>query len=107
MSDSECAGAGKCHGSMRWCDICGNGPHVCDTRLRGERCDSHPVPPSTGIIRLAKTEAERKIAEGERLLREGRAELEEAIAAERARWAYAEQIAQAEHALFGLAGHRR
>lgn len=33
-----CEGAGRCHGSMVWCQACGDVKHVCDAP---ERCDRH------------------------------------------------------------------
>jgi hypothetical protein len=96
----ECAGAGNCHGCLRWCSFCGDVAHVCDTRLRGERCDEHPVPPSAATLRRERAEAERTIREGERMVREGRAALREVVDREYARRAYAEQLAKEERRMF-------
>lgn len=38
---SECEGAGRCHGTQRWCDECGDVSRTCDTA----DCDAHPLFP--------------------------------------------------------------
>jgi hypothetical protein len=32
LKDEECAGAGRCHGCMCWCDVCGDVGDVCHAR---------------------------------------------------------------------------
>lgn len=73
--ESECTGADKCHGCLNWCSTCGDVGHVCDMRLRGERCDSHPVPPHWGSLRTSRSQAERTIHAGKGLIREGESAL--------------------------------
>lgn len=100
LSDDECTGAGKCHGCLRWCRICGDVAHTCDARLRGERCAEHPVPPEAVTIRYARRAAEDKIATGRRLQRDGAAELADVIDAENARRAYDRQMREQEEREF-------
>lgn len=33
----DCPGEGKCHGCLKWCDLCGDVAYVCDS----PECDSH------------------------------------------------------------------
>lgn len=99
MIDSGCQGPGKCHGPQKWCDTCGDVDQTCDARLRGERCDAHPVPPTGAIIRAAILASQRKMAEGHRLVSEAAAELEEAHEEEGARRAYDLQLAAYERAV--------
>jgi hypothetical protein len=94
--DPECPGADKCHGCLKWCDLCGDVAHVCDTRLRGEVCAEHPVPETASIIRTARAAAERKIADGIRMQREGEEDLREVVAASGARRIYESQRAEVE-----------
>lgn len=98
----ECPGPGKCHGPRVWCDNCGDVRHICDARLRDERCDAHPIPPTPSEIAARRKAAEAKLAEGRRLIREGEAELAEAYEDARARKAYGEQMGALERELFGL-----
>lgn len=95
-AEPECAGTGKCHGCLKWCSTCGDVAHICDTRLRGERCDEHPVPTAAIIVRFARRAAEEKIARGREMLREGERELAEVVDAENARRAYDRQMVEAE-----------
>jgi hypothetical protein len=104
--DDECTGAGNCHGCVRWCSRCGDVAHVCDMRLRGERCDEHPVPPSVAELRLARRDAERRIYEGERLTRDARAAIEEVAEGERARREYSAQVEEQERRMFERSGGR-
>ena len=39
--DDACEGQGKCHGSLKWCDECGDVGDMCDADAGG--CDCHPV----------------------------------------------------------------
>ena len=94
--DAECAGAGKCHGCLKWCDTCGDVDTVCDARLRGERCDEHPVPPPWHVIRAAIAAAEKRMRDAARELHAGEAELEEAHEEERKRRAYDAQLREQE-----------
>lgn len=45
--EAGCEGAGKCHGSMQWCDYCGDVSNVCD----GPPCDAHPNARAPGAAR--------------------------------------------------------
>lgn len=101
--DDECTGEGKCHGCLKWCSKCGDVAHACDARLRGERCDEHPVPPSVATLMAARRSAERMICEGRRMEREGEAALQEVLDGERARRAYGRQLADLERQMFGVA----
>jgi hypothetical protein len=38
-NDPDCPGAGKCHGCMCWCDVCGDVDTTCDS-VQGE-CSRH------------------------------------------------------------------
>jgi hypothetical protein len=98
----ECPGPGKCHGPRVWCDNCGNVGHICDTRLRDERCDAHPVPPTPGEIAARRKAAEAKLAEGRRIIAEGEAELMQVREDARARQAYGEQLDALKRELFCL-----
>ena len=102
--DDECTGQGKCHGCLSWCSICGDVAHVCDGRLRGERCDAHPVPPTWPELRAERSAAEKLIADGEAMVREGRRELERVVDRERARRAFAAQEAAEEARFWGSIG---
>ena len=96
----ECPGPRGCHGCMKWCSRCGDVTHVCDTRLRGERCDEHPVPPAASVLRQTRASAERMIVEGKRLQREGAAALSEVEDGEKARDAFARQVNEEERRMF-------
>lgn len=85
---SECAEKGLCHGPLKWCDACGDVKHVCDFRLRGERCDEHPVPPTARENLKARRAAEKMIRDAAEMQREGLALLNAATDSERARTAY-------------------
>lgn len=37
LDESDCPGAGRCHGCLAWCDRCGDVSKVCDAT----RCDKH------------------------------------------------------------------
>lgn len=104
MSDPiECPGAGKCHGCLKWCNECGDiVTHVCDARLRGERCDQHPVPPPSNVIRSARKAAEAMIDKGREMERDGQVALREAVAAEGARRVYDRQMAGEERKAFAV-----
>jgi hypothetical protein len=73
--EDECPGVGLCHGCLRWCSYCGDVAHICDARLRDERCTEHPVPPPAGLIRTALRASEVKIAKAKRDLADGKREL--------------------------------
>lgn len=97
MSDTdECTGAGNCHGCLKWCSVCGDVTHTCDMRLRGERCDEHPIPPKWPTLRAARKAAEREIDEAREKERSARARLEEVADAENARRAYDQQLEASE-----------
>lgn len=36
-NEPDCPGEGRCHGSMSWCDVCGDVSEVCDDHA----CDRH------------------------------------------------------------------
>jgi hypothetical protein len=95
-TSDECPGAGKCHGCLDWCSTCGEVRHVCDARLRGERCDQHPVPPTRRENLTAQREAEKMIREGHAAVREGMRLLNAATDREYARIAYDRQRAEQE-----------
>lgn len=57
----ECAGAGKCHGALKWCRECGDVAHTCDARLKGLPCDEHPVPPHWNELRASRATAEAEL----------------------------------------------
>lgn len=97
-----CPGPGKCHGPLVWCDNCGNVRHICDTRLRDERCDAHAAPPTPGEIAARRKAAEAKLAEGRRLIREAEADLADAYEDACARRTYGEQMGALERELLGL-----
>jgi hypothetical protein len=94
--DNECPGDGLCHGCLRWCSCCGDVSHVCDARLRGERCEAHPVPPSWSVLRTARAGAEKKRLYALRLDREALNEFQEVVDGENARRAYDRQVAEQE-----------
>ena len=96
VSDEECPGAGLCHGCLKWCDTCGDVDDVCDARLRGDRCDEHPVPPPWHVIRAAVAAAEKRMRDATRELHVGENELEEAREQERHRRAYDAQLFEQE-----------
>jgi hypothetical protein len=100
MSDGECAGEGNCHGCLKWCSSCGDVGHVCDTRLRGERCDEHPVPPRWETLRRARAAIEAQAAEAKRVLRQAEADLAEIQDQENARREYDRQMAEVERRMF-------
>lgn len=81
--EDECPGEGKCHGPMGWCDNCGDVKHICPERLRGERCDAHPVPPEWSEIRAARKATSLKFLEAQSLQHE--ASIEHQIAEDNAR----------------------
>ncbi len=85
MTEEECAGAGKCHGPLKWCSSCGDVAHVCDMRLRDETCTDHPIPPTSHELRRSRAAAEQEIVRGERMVRDGKAELAKVEESERAR----------------------
>ena len=99
----DCPGVDKCHGCLRWCSTCGDVAHVCDMRLRGERCDAHPVPPTWQVLRERRKKAERKRFDGQELIREAEAELSDIVDNEKARRAFAEQEAEIERKFWGAA----
>ncbi len=110
MSDDEipeCPGAGFCHGCLEFCSVCGDVRHVCDTRLRNERCDEHPVPPTRREILLTRRAAEKAIRDGARVRDAGLALLNAVADQEHARDAYNRQLnelrEQEERKAFGVA----
>lgn len=90
----ECPGAGKCHGCLKWCDECGDVAHVCDTRLRGDRCDEHPVPPDSLILRTTRRGAEKMIRDARQMLADGARDIEEVTEGEIARREYDRQMTE-------------
>lgn len=38
LEPADCAGAGRCHGTMSWCERCGDVRTTCDESV----CDAHP-----------------------------------------------------------------
>jgi hypothetical protein len=97
MSDEiECPGAGKCHGCLKWCNECGDVKHVCDARLRHDRCDSHPVPPESETLRFARAVAENMIRSGKQMIADGARDLDDVIEGESARHEYDRQVAEDE-----------
>ncbi len=105
--DDECPGAGKCHGCQSWCADCGDVKHVCDARLRFERCDQHPIPPEWGELKRRRKEAERRRYETLCVMREVLTELDEITDLENARRAYGEQRAEEEQRFWdGAIGQR-
>jgi predicted metal-binding transcription factor (methanogenesis marker protein 9) len=101
-SEPECTGQGKCHGCLKWCSTCGDVGHICDTRLRGELCSEHPVPLPANVIRVERRVAERMIAEGRRMVREGEEVLAKVVDWENARRAYVAQMAEEERRMFEI-----
>lgn len=99
--DDECPGKGQCHGCLKWCSVCGDVTHVCDSRLEGKRCDEHPVPPPMGELRKRREEAERRLRNAEAQARAARRDLEEIAEAEHARRIYLDQVAEDEQRIFG------
>jgi len=95
-TEPECPGVGKCHGCLKWCNTCGDVAHVCDVRLRDERCDAHPVPESPERLRLLRREAEQMIRAGKQMLADGERQLAEVIEEERASREYLRQMAEVE-----------
>lgn len=98
----ECPGKGLCHGCLNWCAECGEVGDVCDARLRGDRCDQHPVPPPWRMLRSDRQAAEKLVADGKRLQREGAKALEEVVEGERRRRAYDAQLREQERAEFAI-----
>lgn len=94
MSAEECPGAGKCHGCLKWCNECGDVKHVCDTRLRSDRCDTHPVPPEWQTLRACRMSAERTAREARQMLADSARDLEEVADGESARREYDRQMAE-------------
>lgn len=94
----ECPGAGLCHGCLKWCSNCGDVSHVCDARLDGQRCDCHPVPPEWSELRRQRGAAEKQIADGRRMAREGGEALLLVVDGEIARRAFDRQRAEEERA---------
>lgn len=92
----KCPGAGKCHGHMTWCADCGAVDSTCDSRLRGEQCDAHPVPPDMAAIRVIVAVAERKIEQAETDLRAGLHDLQKAHYLMQQRRRYDRQLAAEE-----------
>ena len=47
VEDDECAGAGQCHGCLKWCSKCGDVSRVChaDTGM----CDTHRPPSDNDV----------------------------------------------------------
>lgn len=100
-NDDECPGAGKCHGCLKWCSTCENVKHVCDMRLRGDRCDEHPVPPTRESIVARRLTAQRKLFRASEEVRELEAELDELHDEEQARKAFDLQVAADERKVMG------
>lgn len=100
MSD-ECPGADKCHGCLKWCSTCGDVTYVCDMRLRGERCDEHPVPPMWHRLTEKRRKAERNLFAAQQSVREIEAELSDIADDEKARREFDKQEAQFERKVMG------
>jgi hypothetical protein len=45
--------------------------HICDARLREDRCDEHPIPLTQRECLIARHRAEKMIADGREMAREG------------------------------------
>jgi hypothetical protein len=101
MSDNECTGTGNCHGCLKWCVACGDVKHVCDMRLRGERCDEHPVPPTWAELRRDRAAVEQEIARARRIEREAQEAGRVVVDGESARRAYDRQMADEERRIMG------
>ncbi len=91
-ADDECPGEGLCHGCLQWCSRCGDVKHVCDTRLRDERCAEHPVPPQSHVLRAELRMWEKKAADARAALREAEPECERYRESMRARTEYDRQV---------------
>lgn len=96
----KCPGRGKCHGCMKWCDQCGNVAHTCDVRLRGDRCDQHPIPPSRASLESARKAAVQAMFVAEEAKRDASERLREINDAFVARRAYDLQCAVDERLAF-------
>lgn len=101
MSEPECPGAGKCHGCANWCADCGDVDHICDMRLRGDRCDEHPVPHTWPALREMRSKAERSRAKGQKEVREAESWLGTIGDDEKARRAFDLQVAADERKVMG------
>lgn len=102
MSDeSDCPGVGKCHGCLKWCSTCEVVKHVCDIRLRGDKCVEHPVPPTWQALREMRRKAERSRAKGQKEVREADAWLDRIADEEKARRAFDLQVAADERKVMG------
>lgn len=100
-SEKECTGKGKCHGCLKWCDQCGDVAHICDARVEGRRCDCHPMPPEWSELVQRRRDAERRLFDAQRLVRDIGKELDEIRELEADRTAHAEQVAEDERRIFG------
>jgi hypothetical protein len=80
---------------------CENVKHVCDIRLRGDRCDEHPVPPTWQALREMRRKAERSRATGLKEVREAEAWLDTIVDDEKARRAFDLQVAADERKVMG------
>jgi len=98
--EEECPGKGLCHGCLKWCSTCGDVAHVCDTRLRGERCDEHPVPPPWPSLRRARAAVEQQAYEARRALQQAERDLQDLVDQENARRAYNAQLREEDRRLF-------
>ena len=102
--DATCPGTGRCHGCLRWCDECGSVRHVCDMRLRGERCDQHPVPPPMHKLRQQRYAQQRIIAKARADIRAAEHELIGIEDQTQAARAFLAQLAKEEKCLFSGTG---
>jgi hypothetical protein len=75
--------------------------HVCDIRLRGDRCDEHPVPPTWHKLRERRKNLERKQSEARNALTELDSALIVLRDEERARRAFDLQVAADERKVTG------
>lgn len=96
-----CAGKGKCHGCLKWCDNCGDVGHICDARVEGRRCDCHPMPPEWSKLTRRRRDAEHRLFLAKQQVRDIGSELDEISELEAARNAHTEQVAEDERRLFG------
>jgi hypothetical protein len=96
LSDDECTGAGRCHGCLRWCRLCGDVAHVCDARLRGASCDAHPVPPPADVIRAQIADAARRRDEARQAVQQAGVEWVQLTELLLAREAYDRQVREQE-----------